>query len=116
MGGIGVNMRKMYMRKKIRELKSFLRLLNYFILFIVFMFFAMVVIYYISNISTKKAINNKIQSNIENSGKMIDAHMKVIQNIGLNIFNSEDIQYYFRFDAQYKIDMWAEQYRITKMI
>jgi len=104
------------MRRKMKELKFFFRLLNYFIFLLVIMFFAMVTIYFITNINTKQAINNKIQSNIENSGRMIDAHMEVIQNIGLNLFRSEEICNYFQYDAKEKKDIWAEQQRITNLI
>jgi len=104
------------MRRKMKEQKFFFRLLNYFIFLLVIMFFAMVTIYFITNINTKQAINNKIQSNIENSGRMIDAHMEVIQNIGLNLFRSEEICNYFQYDAKEKKDIWAEQQRITNLI
>lgn len=102
--------------RKLNSSKYLSRLLCYFFSILFIMFAAMVAVYAITSRNTKEAVYDKIRSNLIASAKLIDAQTGVVQNIGLNLFKTDTIKFYFKKDAVEVPQVWAEQYRIKNLL
>lgn len=109
-------MGKLRFGKKFYNSKYLIKLFYYFLSILLLMYAAMIVVYMLANKNTKEAVYDRIRSNLQASARLIDSHMEVVQNVGLNLYNTEVMQYYFKFDADQRPELWAEQYRIVRVI